>query len=498
MRRILIVFSLAVSFSLVARPGTNAPAVSILGQTSLSSYVEVTPPTASSLSLVDGIAIDPTSGKLFVADSGNNRILRYSSTAAYQTGATAEAVFGQPDFVSAASNRGNPDADMSGRADASADSLDLPANLCVDANGRLWVADNGNARVLRFDNAATKPSFTAEADAVIGQPDFETSTLAVNDVADSGFMSPAGVAVDGEGRLWVSDALIPRILRFDNAATLSGDVAADGYFGERNGDFDSDPDTFDATPVSATSLGAAPYGIALDADGNLWVADASNNRVLFYEDPSAKADGAAADLVLGQADFTTRAAPDPPTATSMSSPYYVAVAPDGVLWVSDYLNYRIIGFLDAARKSNGAAADLILGQVGFDTNTANPPAADAVDSPSQIAFGREGSLFLGQYLDQGAVKRWSDPVAVTTPRTLVTKRTSATLRGRSSGAIRVQYKVTGQGGFRTARGSAANWNARLTKLKKKTTPVTVRATAFDNRSASGLTRVKLKVPKPEK
>ncbi len=496
MRTYFLLLCLGLTSSLAAAPAINAPAVSILGQTSMTSYVESTPPTASSLRGVEGVAIDPTTGKLFVSESGNHRVLRFSSTAAYQTGATAEAVFGQPDFVSSSPNRGNPDADMSGLSDPSADSFDSPSSICVDANGRLWVADYNNARVLRFDGASSKPSGTATADGVIGQPDFTSADLATNDVADSGFMSPTGIAVDGDGRLWVSDASISRILRFDDAATLSGDVPADGYFGARNGDFDSDPDTFDSVPVTASSLGASVYGLAVDAAGNLWVADTSNNRVLCHLDPASKASGAAADLVLGQPGFVTRDDPSPPTAASFNFPYTVAVSSDGVLWVADYINQRLLGFVNALGKTNGAAADLLLGQADFITGGANPFSPTSVNSPSQIAFGREGSLFVGEFLDDGSVKRWSDPVTLSTPASVTTKRPTATIRGRSSGAVRVQYKVTGQGGFKNARGTST-WSANLTKLKRKTTPVTVRAVAFDDRVASGLTRVKLKVPKPK-
>lgn len=489
---------LCISTSLEARPKTHDAALSILGQSSLTARVLISPPTNRSLRIPDGIAVDPTSGKLFISDTGNNRILRFSSVAAYQTNPVAEAVFGQPDFTSNAVNRGNPDLDTDTVPDPGQNTLNTPANLCFDASGRLWVADQGNSRVLRFDNASSKPSFLAAADAVIGQADFVSRVPAANDVADSGFSSPAGVAVDSGGRLWVSDSVIPRILRFDSAATLSGKVAASGYFGETEGETGGpvDPDTFDTDTVNASSLGGDPWGIATDASGNLWVADASNNRVLFFANPSSKANGAPADKVLGQPDFESSDSSDPPTAASFTSPYYVAVAPDGVLWVSDYQNYRILGFVNpAAKPATGATADLVLGQPNFVSNAAGPSTARSVDSPSQVAFGREGSLFLGQYLNEGSVKRWSDPVTVSTPRTLTTKRPNTTLRGRSSGAVRVQYKVTGQGGYKAARGPVRSWNVPLRKLKRKVTPVTVRAIAFDNRIASGVTRVNLKLKK---
>jgi hypothetical protein len=83
MKHSLILFaSLLGSSALLGQPSNHAPADSLLGQASFSSQVEVTTPSASSLSLVEGVAVDPTSGKLFVADSGNHRILRFASTEA--------------------------------------------------------------------------------------------------------------------------------------------------------------------------------------------------------------------------------------------------------------------------------------------------------------------------------------------------------------------------------------------------------------------------------
>lgn len=52
-----------------------------------------------------------------------------------------------------------------------------------------------------------------------------------------------------------------------------------------------------------------PWKIEIDVSGDLWVADNSNNRVLYFIDPAAKANGADADGLLGQVNFTTNAGP---------------------------------------------------------------------------------------------------------------------------------------------------------------------------------------------
>ena len=477
---------LASAASLQARPVSFAPANSVLGQAGFGGETVFNPPTASSLNAPEGLAIDPTSGKLFVADSENHRILRFSSADAYRTNAVAEAVFGQPDFESNEPNRGemNP----------AVNSLDFPTALAIDGQGRLWAADSGNRRVLRFDNASIKPKFGATADGVLGQagfaakggfPDFD-----VDSPQRAVFSDPMGVAVDGAGRLWVSDSGLSRVLRFDSPASLgtSFDGDADGYLGRfEDGDFVAD--------AGASAFGGAVSGLSVSPDGTLWVADASNNRVLRFDDAANKPDGADADGVLGQPDFDAFDFEET-SATSLSQPYYVTAAPNGTLWISDYNNNRVVGHLNAASKANGAAANIVLGQPNFVSSSTGIPANRATPSPTQVAVGFQGSLFVGQYDEAGRVRRWSDPVSIFARRVVRANRAGvAVVRGRAAGATLVQFRVPRQGGFRRVRGSAAVWNARVARLASRVTPVRFRAVAFDGRSVQTVVRIRRPMPR---
>lgn len=471
--RFLLLFASILPLSVHARPTTNAPAASILGQPTFTSGIEFDPPTSRSFYGSNGLAIDPTTGKLFVSDERNHRILRFSSTAAYQNYAEAEAVFGQGDFTSNLPNRG---------AGASSSTLNLPAHLCFDSEGNLWVADSGNARVLRYDAASSKTQFGAAADAVIGQADFVTTTPATNSTSDSGFIEPVGVAVDSADNLYVlENGNVPRILRFANAKTASGDVVAASYLGAINGSNQFVPG------VTATSFSSTPYGLFVDDLDRLWVADASNHRVLRFDTPTVI--GSAANAVFGQLDFTSNALANPPTAASLFIPFHMCVDSEGTLWISDTGNFRILGFLDIDSKANGAAADIVLGQADFVTGSGQPYNARTTGNPRQIVIGREGSLFVGEDSNAARVKRWSDPVVVQTAKRVTARGKSARVRGTSSGAVSLTYKVAGQGGFRNLPGPIANWQVRVNRLKKKTTSVTVQAKAFDNRTATAVVRV---------
>ena len=357
-----------------SRPTTHQPASSVLGQPNFAADTAADPPTARSLDNPYHIAIDPTTGKLFVADYDNHRVLRFSSAAVYQTNSAAEAVFGQPDFTTKAVE--DP---------PTASSLRSPAALIVDAQGRLWVSDEGNKRVLRFDDASTK-STGADADAVLGQDDF-TSNAGPGAGPHSGFDSPGGLAVDSAGRLWVADFDLNRILRFDDAATLSGKATADGVLGQ------PDLNTFTSSTTSTTL--DEPWGLCMDDAGRLWVGDYGNVRVLRYDNAAGKMDGDPADGVLGQSDFDSD---DSGLAADMfEGPYFPLVGPDGTLWVDDYSNSRVLGFLDGANKANGAAADIVLGQANFTTDLDESANARSTPGPYGLAIGRNGSLLVNDY-----------------------------------------------------------------------------------------------------
>jgi len=469
---------------LSARPKTHDAAVSVLGQAGLASETGYDPPTAASLDNADGVAIDPTTGKLFVSDSENHRILRFSAVAAYRTNASAEAVFGQADFVSQQANRG--------RTKPDANTLSNPSSLCCDAQGRLWVCDYNNARVLRYDGASFKASGAA-ADGVIGQIDFENSDPATAQTNDGGFQNPSGIAVDAAGALWVADASIPKILRFDAAASLGSNYngAADGYLGKvDSGNFVVST----GATADAKGFGSGVGGISLDAAGRLWASDPTNNRILRFDDAANKADGADADGVLGQPDFSTVTYLDPPTAATMASPYSVTAAPDGTAWVSDFVNHRILGFVDAANRGNGAPADIVLGQPDFATNGELPNSARTIKAPTQVVIGREGSLFAAQFRAEGLVKRWSDPVTISAPRSVrATKRGTAVLRGTAIGAVRVEFRPPGSTGYRRAAGRPTAWTVSLRRIRRPVNLVPIRAVAFDDRTAAA--RVTVRKPR---
>jgi sugar lactone lactonase YvrE len=336
------------------------------------------------------ICADAATGKVFVMAYNQHRILRFSSAEAVKNGGAAEAVFGQPDFTSVTSNNG-------GR---SAQSLYYPMTCAIDAAGRLFVADHGNKRVLRFDNAATKPSF-ALADGVLGQADF-TSMVTGTAANRLGSSYLYGIALGPGGALYVSDGNNKRVLRFDNAASKANGAAADGVLGA------ADLTTVGSGGVTASTFSTNIYGLTLDAAGNLYVSDAGNRRILRFDNAAAKANGAAADGVLGAPDMTTMGGGSPSSSTMTNNVYGIDVLADGALYAADFSYNRVLIFSDPAHKANGAAADHVLGQSDF-TSTSSGLTATGLNSPLGLGYNAPaGYLMIPDYGSHRVVGHFSE------------------------------------------------------------------------------------------
>ncbi|HTF70699.1 MAG TPA: NHL repeat-containing protein [Edaphobacter sp.] len=147
------------------------------------------------------------------------------------------------------------------------------------------------------------------------------------------------------------------------------------------------------TPPTTKAL-RSPEGIAFDAKGNLWIADADSHRVLEYTPPFST--GMAATMELGQPAATafTSGSSDGPSATSLAAPVALTFDPSGNLWVADYGFNRVLKY--APPFTNGMAAESVLGQADFTHGDENQgrtgPAADTLSGPWGLAFDSGGNL----------------------------------------------------------------------------------------------------------
>jgi hypothetical protein len=305
-----------------------------------------------------------------VADFNNWRVLIYNTP--FSADESASVVLGQADFTHNV-HYSSP----------SANNIQ-PFNIAADSSGNLYVADANMCRVLQF-----KPPFSnnMNASVVIGAATFTTSTCAWNSA--SILPGVITIAIDGDGDLWVSD-ISARIVEF--VPPFSNGMAASLVIGQASLTSSLGCNQGGAAPTASTICYV--YGMNFDSSGNLWVADTDNARVLEFKPPFSN--GMAASLVLGQPGFTTFTANNGGvSATSMAFPYQPAFDASGNLWVSDYVNNRILEFTPPF--SNDMAATLELGQssgaTAFTTVTPNT-SQSGLYYPGGISFDSSGNIYV--------------------------------------------------------------------------------------------------------
>lgn len=341
----------------------GTPAIRVIGQADFVSNTGTN--TVDRLRFPEDVAIDPVSGKVFVADTGNNRVLRFASYAALANGAAAEAVVGQSTFEATGGRN-------------TQDGLFAPSGVYVDGQGRLWVSDKNNNRILRYDNAATLAD-GPPADGILGQTGYGVSSAATSQTR---VFNPKGITGDAAGNLFVVDAIGTRVLMFADAANLPDSSPASLVLGQED---------FTGSGIATQQDNFfSPTAIALDAAGNLYVADTENHRVMRFDAAATKSNGDDADAVFGQVNFNVAIAAA--GTTGLSSPRGVAVDAEGRLWVADSGNGRLVAYENAATAGNGAAATLVLGRPDFTLDAAPEVSASRLDGPYGIEFDGGGRL----------------------------------------------------------------------------------------------------------
>lgn len=197
-----------------------------------------------------GLALDQN-GNLYVADQGNSNVYRRDAV----TGATTVvAGSGSQGFA----GDGGP---------AASAKLSFPAGLAFDRNGNLLIADQGNHRVRRVD-AATGVITTIAGSGSAGLATDAASAGDGGPATSARINAPSGLAVDVDNNLYVSEFNGQHVRVIDAATSKIRTVAGIGVAG----------DTGDNGPALSAKL-SGPAGLALNAAGDLLIADYANSRV---------------------------------------------------------------------------------------------------------------------------------------------------------------------------------------------------------------------------
>jgi uncharacterized protein (TIGR03437 family) len=272
-----------------------------------------------------GIAIDSSStpSAVYVADTGNNRVLCWKNSSVFTNGQPADFVIGQLDKYSTS---------ILGPGTGRSTGLYSPVAVAVDPKGNLYVADAGNNRILRYPKPTASTDDFQTPDMVIGQTTF--STNAANNgglsertiaLAVNGVLSRSAMVFDAQGNLFLSDTLNNRVLRYPVAALNAGGnaPAADMVIGQISFSVNTAPPVNGDSVLNKVVL-LQPSGLALDPSGRLYVCD-SLNRCLVYP---TLGNGATASRVMGIPVISNQ--PNRPPVTE-----YTLTSPEGIFMIGN-------------------------------------------------------------------------------------------------------------------------------------------------------------------
>jgi sugar lactone lactonase YvrE len=248
--------------------------------------------TAASFNAPGGIATD-AAGNVFVADTGNNTIRMITSAGVVSTLAGTAGSYGSAD------------------ASGPLASFKSPGGVATDAAGNVYVADTVNSTIRKITPAGAV-STLAGAPGVLGSADGQGSLAS--------FRNPLGVAVDGAGNVYVADTGNNTIRMITSGGLVSTLAGTAGTLGSADG-------------TGAAARFAGPAAVAVDASGNIIVADYYNNTI-------RKIAGGVVTTLAGSAQYWG-SSDGTGAAALFNGPQGLAADAAGNVYVADTYNFTV-------------------------------------------------------------------------------------------------------------------------------------------------------------
>lgn len=338
--------TLFTSWTLATRAGTGDPGFSGDGR----------PALQACLNEPKGLAIDGR-GNLFVADSENHVVRRVDCV----TGLISTVVGCTPEVVAPASQSG-------GGAVVPEEEVDPLAETSQKTTEQFTQQTDLSGTVRYLVGAAAPKRYGGD-----GGP--ATEAL---------LNFPTAVAVDAQGHLYIADTMNHRVRRVDAKTGIIATIAGTGQ-ARFSGD---------GGPADRAALNE-PAALAIDAQGQLYIADQSNNRVRAVDLKTG-----VIRTVAGTGSAVYDGDGKPATESSLAGPSGLAVAA-GTLYIADTFNGRI----RSVDLATGIIATVAGDGGSYRYQSPDDPSSSSVSRPSGIALDREGNLFLTDS-DSHLIRRW--------------------------------------------------------------------------------------------
>jgi hypothetical protein len=312
-----------------------------------------------------GVALDDM-GNLYIADRFNHRIRKVIAATGIITTVAGSGPTGPGN--GAFSGDGEP---------ATNARLNHPADVAIDKLGNLYITDSFNNRIRKVIVA------TGVITTVAG--DGTEACGGDNGLAtDAQLQSPAGIAVDEDGTFYIADANNNRIRKVIAATGVITTVAGSGLTGHGSRGFSGD-----GGPATDAQLDY-PTRVAVDATGNLYVADSYNHRIRKVIATTGVITTVAGSGLTGPGNGGFLGDGGLATEAQLNFPTGVALDGEGNLYIADNGNHRIRKVVAATGVITTVAGD---GMAGYSGD--NGPAAEAqLNLPADVAYAGVDNLYI--------------------------------------------------------------------------------------------------------